>query len=105
MSVVTNVLLSFDILENEAEVVDEINGWLSSHHQGYFKDLTEACGGSKAMEIPVYGAAFNYLDVKALLAFIRTLKFKEPQNVQLFVCQQEEEKFTLIQPFSGAEEK
>lgn len=103
MSVVTNIILSFSIMENEISDIEDsytnmvlINNWLRKHDHGAFgEDATIASGGEKHLETPVYLAAFNFFDLDEFLAFLRTLPWEEPENVQVFVQGQEEEKFTV----------
>jgi len=48
-------------------------------------------GGNKAMEQPAYIGAFDGLDLDELLRFLVTYAWAEPEHVQLFVCEENED--------------
>lgn len=101
MSYVTNVLLSFSILEDEDARMAEVNGWLSQNDSRgqQLGDISGAedpkYGGSKFMEVPLWGAAFNYVDLDGLRGAVRAAKWKEPEHVRLFVCDQDDDTFRM----------
>ena len=95
MSNVTNLILSFDIRENEEARIAEVNAYSFRRGVG-FRDLTECGGGTKYFEIPVWGGAFNYLDLDDLLAHLRTVDWESPGLVRLFVCEQWDDSFRLV---------
>lgn len=109
MSVVTNVILSLGIM-NEGPVDDPRADVAAIN--AYFGDATGLVslddpdlprgwyGGSKMLEQPLYVGAFNYLDLDALVAHIRGLTFREPENVQLIVCEQDDDRFRIIDVFA-----
>lgn len=112
MSVVSNIILSFSIMEDFREeddkdviiLMDDVNDWLTERGKGTFGgDVNDVLGGTKHLETPVYVAAFNHFDIEAFIAFIKTLPWREPENVQLFVKGQEENKFALIGFGTGEE--
>lgn len=47
-------------------------------------------GGSKFLEADVWVGAFNYLDLPALIEFLRLLPWKNPKSVRLFVQEQDD---------------
>lgn len=94
MSYVTNVLLSFDILENEDERMAEVQEYAEAWSNGQrFGDIwnSEAYGGNKAMEVPLYAAAFNYIQLTEFVGDLGRVNWKTPKNVRLFVCDQHED--------------
>lgn len=96
MSEVTNVILTFDILENEGLRIDTINEKLMLwDDRQSFKALgNESVGGYKCMEANIYLAAFNHIDISALVAIVMTICWRYPEHVQLFVKGQDDYVFT-----------
>jgi hypothetical protein len=88
MSVVSNVILSFDAREGEEARLNEVNAYLGEGHT-HFQGL-EDYAGSKFLERPTFVGAFNYLGVERFIAHIREVKWQYPENVQLFICDQED---------------
>ena len=103
MSYVTNVMLSHCILENGGLYPDELtapverlNEALGARAGSGFKRLDPHAGGVKVMESTVYGIAFNYFgQVEELAPFILKAGWKHPKDVQVFICDQDEDRFTL----------
>jgi len=101
MSLVTNVVLSFSIGEEQKNedtfiLVGAINDWLVSQHgQRFGVDADRVAGGSKHLETPLYIAAFNYLFIEDFLRFVFSLPWEEPENVQVFIQGQDEDRFTV----------
>lgn len=106
MSVVSNIIFSFSILEESREHdtifinVEKINDWLEENHFGNFgQDVDKVAGGKKHLETPIFVAAFNYFRLDEFLDFVRSLEWNEPQYVQVFIQGQDDEKFSLLEPF------
>ena len=105
MSVVTNVILTFAILEDEDRenhytIVDKINEWMEKEYGQTFNGNlwevgNEAVGGAKNIETPLYIAAFNYLDTEGFVEHLKGLPWLEPENVQMFIQEQDDERFTV----------
>ncbi len=59
--------------------------------------MTERVGGMErhGFEARIWGAALNHLDIAAFLSFIQQQPWREPENVQVLVKDQEDEKFAL----------
>lgn len=112
MSHVDNVILSFSILEDSIEsereadrwpIMDQVNEWLREHVSGQsFKpelsSFHEAYGGRKVLETPLFVAAFNYLPEEDFLAFLKTLPWQYPEEVQFIVKRQHDELFEIVRP-------
>ncbi len=102
MSDVTNVILSFSINENEIAEdqyvnVIKLNTWLDNHGYGVFgRDADDIAGGNKHLETPLYVAAFNYFGSRAFADFVEFLTWNEPENVQLLIQEQNENKFMFL---------
>ena len=96
MSVVTNVLLSFDILEIERERMEEVNAFPWRYDSGLVDMTRGEYGGTKAFELPLWGGAFNYLDFDALMEHLRTkVKWRHPEHVRVIVAEQEDDAFRI----------
>jgi hypothetical protein len=107
MSYVTNVLLSFSVMEDSYETDGEdiysimtlVNTWLMERGYGAFgQHVDHVSGGHKHLETPLFAAGFNMFDLGDFLDMLRTLPWKEPSNVQVFVQEQDEDKFRIIEP-------
>ena len=110
MSVVSNVIFSFSISEDSYEKEDDIlypnmekiNNWLEENNYGIFSvDVDVVSGGRKNRETPLFVAAFNYSSIDNFCNFIRSLKWEYPDFVQVFIQEQEDDKFRLIEPFAA----
>ncbi len=91
MSVVTNVLLKIPICEEEK--IAEVNKFFGDR-RGFDKEIGADCGGTKVMEATVFPAAFNYLEIEPFIEHVRSIEWGSPDQVQLFICGQEEDIFT-----------
>ena len=107
MSVVTNLLLSFSVMEEGLDGWDRdgyalmtpINAWLTAHGYGAFgQDADQVSGGTKHLEVPLYVAAFNSFQLDEFLAMLRTLPWIEPACVQVFVQEEDEDTFRVMKP-------
>ena len=88
MSEVTNLLLAFSILEDSDARVADVDGWLVGNEQLALKSVWEngeCCGGSKRTDAPLYAGAFNYLPLREFLAFLRTVRWSQPDEVQVIL--------------------
>ena len=95
MSYVSNVILSFSILEDDEARIDEINNIIRelNDRPGFLKEQPH-CGGTKALERPTFIGAFNYLPLPEFVRRVRALHWKEPHLVQVHCCDQEEDIYT-----------
>lgn len=110
----TNIVLAFSFSEDHTfhtesargddfdySVMASINTWLSAHDFGTFgRDVDAVTGGTMHLETPMYAAAFNYFDLSGFLDMLRSVGWKYPSCVQLFVQEQDDERFRLIEPCS-----
>lgn len=122
MSYVTNAILTFDIMEAERTRMLEVQQffgdeagfvsadfWSVEREPEFAEQLASLgpatvaavkrwYGGTKALEKPLYVAAFNYLDVEGLIKHVRTMvKWEHPECVQLMLCEQERNRFTVYE--------
>lgn len=99
MSVVTNIILSVGALDGDfpdrgaCETLEAVNQFF--HPRPGLLPLRVA-GGWKAFEADVFTGAFNYLDLPAFMAHLRSVEWREPDLVQVFVMEQEDELFRLL---------
>jgi len=92
MSVVTNLILSYSL--SDRDMLTEVNEYFVKHYYRPdcgFQDNDDNYGGNKYLERCTYVGAFNKLDLCHFVAYLRALKWEEPDKVQLFACQQQED--------------
>jgi hypothetical protein len=110
MSWVCNVLVLYSLGEEWIDTDDddveyigtspcllEINRWLGERGWVELLDLGEVGHGIQrhAFEVRIWGAAFNFLDIDAFLLCVKEQAWREPENVQVMIKDQEDERFTL----------
>lgn len=96
MSVVTNLLLSFDILEREQDRMGEGNTFPFRHGSGLLDMARGEYGGTKSFELPLWGGAFNHLDFDALMKHLRTkVNWEYPEHVRIMVAEQEDAAYRM----------
>jgi len=102
MSHVTNVVLSFSVGEPEGEddrdVIGRVNKFFSDGGGFVLPADHDWYGGSKFLERPTYVAAFNYLSLGHFIEHLKSLPWRFPEYVQLFVCEQDDDEYRLIYP-------
>ena len=103
MSSVTNTILAFSIIEDVEARFNDVNAFFPPDRSGFVwtwesssRDDRTWVGGSKNLEQPTFIAAFNYLDVQALLLHMRGIKWEEPEDVQLIVCPQDADRYEIL---------
>lgn len=115
MSVVSNVILTFGVSEEErtedgqlddgeaviAKVNEHLRAEQSQAGEFVVPKRANCCYGTKykVLETLVFVAAFNYLDVEKLVAHLRTIRWHYPSDVQLFVQGQHDDRFKEIDVF------
>lgn len=97
MSDVTNIILQLPLGDDE-DKIDAINQFCRDAYNGqcFSPDLNkwDDVGGHKFLECNLFVAAFNLLDLQALIDFLATLPWEsDPYEVQLMVCEQEDNAF------------
>jgi hypothetical protein len=97
MSRVMNVILTHGCGEYDELRIAEVNSALVDSHVPFARipaSYSASVGGEKNMECTVYLAAFNYMPLDRLVAAIRAAKWRDPDDVQLFVKDEDEQRFT-----------
>jgi hypothetical protein len=103
MSQVTNLIITFSTLEDHCLIIESMKQYRTNADNFYIvsvedEDLpTRWYGGTRVLECNILLGAYNYLDLETFIAFLRNdVKWKAPDLVQLFVKEQEDMKFRLI---------
>ncbi|MBW4690514.1 MAG: hypothetical protein KME27_01970 [Lyngbya sp. HA4199-MV5] len=113
MSWVADVLLIFSLGEvwadymepveadETGESVEEplplrnINAWLSENNWRSLNRLDEYVDTGKPMQSRVYGGAYNFLKISEFIEVVKAQPWQEPQNVQLLIQNEPDDRFTL----------
>lgn len=100
MSRVTDLILTeFDSVGGDSDMPEpmvKINDYLGKHNSA-FKKCDEHAGGGKFMQVGVWLAAANYLgDVAELVEVVIHQRWTDPEYVQLFVKEEEDNKFQMV---------
>jgi len=95
MSYVSNIIISFSV-SDEDHVLDIKKFFVETFKDVPPKDLDESTGlahygGSKALEKTVMVGAHNYLKIDTLVKFMESLGWFIPEDVQLLVCDENDE--------------
>lgn len=100
MSVVTNIILTCGLSEEDGEdvfpAVNEINAWLRERGKGELTHLNGNEGGRKAWEVDVFGGAFNWLPIDEFIQAVSAANWQNRDKVQLFIKGQYDEVFGLL---------
>ena len=96
MSWVLNAIVAWDTLEDTAKRLEEVNAPLAAAHGQTFANTgAEWYGGPKRMEATFFGAAFNHVPPAEVAAAVRDAHWDLPGSVQLFLKDQEDDRWTL----------
>ena len=103
MSIVTNILL---YLSAENKKVEQVNSFFIAQEDrlGHpsLVSVDDArlprrwYGGTKGLEADIYVGAFNGLDVQGFIDHLQAIDWEEDEVVQLFLKEQEDMEFRLI---------
>lgn len=102
MSRVTNVILTWSIMEDD-NVIGEINEVVrQANDRGQrFVSCKDPSlpdgwyGGSKMLETNIAIAAFNYFGPSEVIDALTLVKWQEPENVRVMICDQDDLAFTM----------
>lgn len=103
MSVVTNIIIHWGCLEDHEERLKEVNSFFHDECRPgfvYSNDFPDTgwYGGGKCLETDLFIGAFNHLDVVAFIEHLKThLHLEEPIVFQLFIQEQDDEKFSVFE--------
>lgn len=101
MSYVTNVILNVG-LQGKSKI-DEVNKFFEDTERNvgfvYVDDKEKVpngwYGGTKYLEVDIAIGAFNYLDLEGLKIHMHEMEWESPEDVQLLICDQEENRFSI----------
>ena len=102
MSIVDNCILSFNILEDD-ERISEVNSFFISDIEKPFVSVDADFlpirwyGGNKFLETPLFIAAFNHFREADFVEHLKTINWREPEEVQLIIKRQYEDKFSIVE--------
>ena len=92
MSVVTNIIITTWL---EEPGMHRLNAAMNRIKRGdSFNEVSDHCGGTKAMEAHVWLGAFNHLNLDDFWSCMRIADLEYPEDVRVFIQQQEEEHFS-----------
>jgi len=104
MSAVTNVLLSLSNQEfwgddehrDESAALDSVNAWFK---EDGLVDLAAAFANEAHYGIHayLYGGGFNHLDIEGFIKVVASQEWLDPDNLQLFLRGEQEDRFELVQ--------
>lgn len=100
MSVVTNCILTFSVLEDVEKRIKDINKYFGDY-KGFVSCNDEILprgwyGGTKMLETNVCIGALNHLNIKDLVEHLKKIEWEEKENVQLIFQEQEEDRFKIL---------
>ncbi len=107
MSVVTNVLINTRLEGQDEPLLQTINAWLAQDRDGrghgrnmVWSTDSRICdqswyGGTTSMDADIWAGAVNLLDVPGFLVMLRLLPWANPEDVQIFIKEQDDTRFTL----------
>lgn len=100
MSCVTNVLVAVG-MANWTEIdatpsgIAKMNAAMEAEFGQTLACLDDHFGGSKFPEISTWAAAFNYVPPSAVVAAAQAAGWLDDSQVQLMICDQEDDLFTV----------
>lgn len=107
MSNITDVVLNLG--SDDAAKVEEINAFLERSERTGFVPIAEETfplsrlAGGKGFGGGLFVGGFNYLDITGLVWFLSRMAFEEPECVQLFVQEEGDYCFRVINLFPEAQ--
>ena len=107
MSVITNIVLAIGLEDELHGRLAEVNVFFAEYSRGLVSLdnpalPTDWTGGNKRMCAGVSVGAFNGMDLAGFLAHLRSIRWDAPRKVQVFVMEEEDERFRLIDVMEDA---
>lgn len=97
MSRVTNLILTCGPGGEEKAIAYINAAMVDDLHQNPITDTWEAATGRKCLEAGVFITACNYLDLPEFLSAVQSAPWEDPESVQVFYQEQEDDRFTEAQ--------
>jgi hypothetical protein len=98
MSTVTNVILVAGV--DELRAIAQVNEMIHRTHSHEDRPFTDAnnhpVAGARVLETSIFLGAFNGIGLPLLLNIVQSAEWESPEEVQLFVKEQEDLKFTEV---------
>jgi len=90
MSTVTNLVLTFNVLEDDTDRIREVDAFA----YGTYMWTEGRTLWGKTLEVPVWLLAANNLDLKAFVEYVsKQVAWEYPEHVRLYACGQEDPAF------------
>ena len=110
MSVVTNVILTFSLMDQvegrpPGLALEHVNRWLAANGHSPMRVVDQHAGGEKSVEAVVAMGAFNHLRLGQFFVAVRAAPWEAPEDVRVFVQEQEDEHFSQRMPPDGPAEE
>lgn len=107
MSVITNIVLAIGLQDELRGGLAEANEFFVDYPRGLVSLDDPALppdwtGGDKRVCAGVSVGAFNGMHVAGFLAHLRSIPWESPRKVQVFVMEEEDERFRLINVMEDA---
>lgn len=111
MSVVTNVVVSYDVLEgDDPSTLTEFRAWFEpigglraiSGGEHDWSNPASWWGGTKNPECELWGGAYNHLDHAAFWNHMNGVVWAYPDGVQVFLKDQDDARFQVWMIADGA---
>lgn len=106
MSVVTNLIIVTGNMEKQKSVIANLSGFETNGGPFIIVSVDDEAlpmgwyGGGKMLEVEIFIGAYNHLDLNALLEYMREkIVWVDPEMVQLFVKEDDDFKFRIIDLF------
>lgn len=102
MSVVTNLILFIPHSEHVCTRLAEVNAYFERDQIRPLVSVDDPAlprgwyGGSKMLEAFLFLGAFNHLDLRRFIDHLKSLPWECPENVQLIVREQDDERFRIV---------
>lgn len=109
MSYIWNVILSFsdeefwydgeDTPRKTCAALDAINHWIPDGKLVSLIKPTFAPKAGYGMAANLYGGGFNHFDIEGFIAAVQAQQWRDPDNVQLFLKSESDQRFSLHSVF------
>lgn len=108
MSRITNLLIAFSSLEEEEQVLSQLRQHSDRGEPFHIVSMKDATlpvhwyGGSRNLQTGLLVGVYNHLDLPALLTFMQSMSWENPDEVQILIKEDEVRRFQLLDLFPEA---
>lgn len=86
MSVVSGVILTCCLMEEDTDNVARVNAWIRERHGGgELVNVADQAGGKKHPQCEIWIGGFNAMQEDEFVAFVLRLPWDEPSNMVLVI--------------------